>query len=321
MAERTRSRTRRTEPSVWEAIMADPTVPIGRRTLELVVRDQQRWSRTWLLPWVRLLSRLAVTLISVVKRLLPWQVRAHGTMDSLCVWFLRRCVAPEAGELLIRHFVVETQLLNFVVRNAGVPGLREVDLLPTTLRELGDRAVIEHDLNVYDVMIALGSAATPPGARLRNLARPTGPLDTSMLTVPPLDTEPGRRRLLNLDIQTALYLMNVPFALCLTSEEYRRAVHSMRLDISLLALLTQLTGDSTFLSWRPEGSVLRVDSTVDVPRSVYEHAVICEYAFARLIRTAAGAADGATGTVPRPRRRPTETGTRHATTGVTRPRS
>ncbi|WP_434741695.1 DUF6999 family protein [Micromonospora sp. SH-82] len=279
----------RSEPSVWDAIMSDPTVPISRRTLELVVRDQQRWSRTWLLPWVRILSRLAVTLISVVKRVLPGQLRAHTTMDTLCVWFLRNFVSPEAGELLIRHFVVETQLLNFVVRNANVSGQHEVDLLPTNLRELGDRAVIEHDLNVYDVLIALGRAAAPPGGAPGDLPRPAGPLDTSMLTVPRLDTEPGRRRWLNIDIQTALYLMNVPFALCLTSEEYRRAVHSMRLDISLLGLLTQLTGDPTFLAWRPGGSVLRVDSTVDVPRAVYEHAVICEYAYARLIRLRAEA--------------------------------
>jgi hypothetical protein len=287
MAERTPPG--RTEPTVWQAIMADPTVPISRRTLELVVTDQQRWSRTWLLPWVRILSRVAVTLICVVKRLTPARLRAHATMDTLCVWFLRRFVSPEAGELLIRHFVVETQLLNFVVRNAGVPGLREVDLLPGTLRELGDRAVIEHDLNVYEVLIALGEAATPGAGRSPTL-RPDGPLDTSMLTVGPLDTEPNRRRWLNLDIQTALYLMNIPFALCLTAEEYRRAVHSMKLDISLLTLLAQLTGDPTFLSWRPPGTVLRVDSQVDVPRTVYEHAVICEYAFARLIRLGADTA-------------------------------
>ncbi|GGM22549.1 MULTISPECIES: DUF6999 family protein [Micromonospora] len=304
-----RTGTRRREPSVWQAIMADPTVPIGRRTLELVVADQRRWSRSWLYPWVRIMSRLAVTLIGVVKRLLPWQLRAHATMDTLCVWFLRRFVSPEAGELLIRHFVVETRLLNFVVRNAGVPGLREVELLPTNLRQLGDRAVIEHDLNVYDVLIGLGDAATPQGGLLRYLDRRGGPLDTSMLTVPPLDAEPGRRRLLNLDIQTALCLMNIPFALCLTRSEYRRAVHSMRLDTSLLALLTQITGDPTFLSWRPAGPVLRVDSTIDVPQAVYEHAVICEYAFARLIALDTEVTAAPT-TRPTRRQRPSEPGLR-----------
>ena len=92
--------------------------------------------------------------------------------------------------------------------------------------------MIEHDLNVYRVLSALGHAGVGlPGGSDR------GDLDFGMLEVPEIDPEPGTRRLLNLDIQTALCLMNIPFALCLTPEEYRRAVHSLRLDASLLTVL------------------------------------------------------------------------------------
>jgi hypothetical protein len=262
-----------TSPSVWTAILADPTVPFDRDTLTLVVADQRRPSRRWVYPVVRPLSRAAVALIRVVKALVPVPFSAHSTMDRLCVWFLRRFVSPAAGALLIRHFVVETNLLNFVVRNAAPPGVAEVTLRPTTLAGLGDRAVIEHDLNVYEVLIALGLAGPP--------VRPDRP-DYSMLTVPPIDASPGTRRFVNLDVQTALCLMNIPFALCLTGEEYQRAVHSLRLDESLLTVLAGLTGDPTFLRWRPGTSVVRVDSALDVPRAVYEHAVICEYAHEHL---------------------------------------
>jgi len=96
-----------------------------------------------------------------------------------------------------------------------------------TLADLGNRAVIEHDLNVYRVLVALGRAAPlGQGDRAR--------LDFGMLAIPPIDPEPHTRRLANLDIQTALCLMNIPFAACLTPAEYRRAVHSLRLDTSLL---------------------------------------------------------------------------------------
>lgn len=270
------------EPTVWSAILTDPVLPFDRPTLAMVVRDQRRWSRRWLYPVARVVSRLLVTVIVAGKRLLPVQFTAHATMDALCVWFLRRCVSPEAGTLLVRHFVVETNLLNFVVRNAGVPGLAEVALRPTTLAQLGDRAVIEHDVNVYDVLIGLGAGRTGPLA-----ARTPGELDTGMLAVPPIDAEPGTRRLLRLDIQTALCLMNIPFALCLSSDEYRRAVHSLRLDESLMGVLSAITGDPVFRSWRPAGVMVRVDSTLDVPRAVYEHAVFCEYAHAWLLESAA----------------------------------
>lgn len=261
------------EPDVWDLMMVDPSVPVDRATLRLVIRDQRRASRRYVYPWLRILSRVAVTCIVVGKRLLPFQFRAHATMDRLCVWFLRRFVAPDAVSLLIRHFIVETNLLNFAVRNAHVPGLAEVRLRPTELAGLGDRAVIEHDLNVYRVLMSLGASGP---------LRQQSDLDFSMLDVPAVDPEPGIRRLLHLDIQTALCLMNIPFALCLTSSEYQRAVHSMSLDTSLLYVLAELTGDKTFLGWRNGVQPVRVESNIDVPLTVYEHAVLCEYAHARL---------------------------------------
>ncbi|MBB5873755.1 hypothetical protein F4553_007189 [Allocatelliglobosispora scoriae] len=270
----------RPEPTVWSAILSDPALPFDPGTLRMVVRDQRGWSRRWLYPVTRVVSRLAVALIVIVKRVVPVQFTAHATMDRLCVWFIRRFVSPEAATMLIRHFIIETNLLVFAARNAGLPGLPEVALRPTSIADLGNRAVIEHDINVYDVLISLGVAA---GGRPL-AAKPIGELDCSMLTVPPIDVSPGARRWLRLDIQTALCLMNIPFALCLSSEEYRRAVHSLRLDESVMAVLSTITGDPTFRTWSPAGVMVRVDSTLDVPRAVYEHAVICEYAHAYLLR-------------------------------------
>jgi hypothetical protein len=279
--------------SLWDVMAVDPSIPMDAGTLRLMIRDQRRPSRAVIYPWIRVLSRVAVTLIVTVKRACPVRFSAHATMDRLCLWFLRRFVSPDAVTLLIRHFIVETNLLNFCIRNApGVPGLGgEVALRPTSLAGLGNRAVIEHDLNVYRVLFALGSQGA--GGETGPLAPPDrASLDFGMLWVPGIDPEPDTRRLLNLDIQTALCLMNIPFAACLTPGEYRRAVHSLRLDASLLRILAALTGDGTFLTWRPAGLPVRVDSNVDVPLLVYEHAVLCEYAHARLcqLRAASGAA-------------------------------
>jgi hypothetical protein len=209
------------ETDPWAAIQVAPGLPFDPAIRRLLVLDQRRWSRRWLYPWVRPLSRLIVTLILVVKRVLPVQPTAYSAMDGLCVWFLRRCVSPDAGQLLVRHFIVQTNLLAFMARNAPTREVPEVTLRPTSLRQLGDRAVIKHDVNVYDVLIALGSPTG--GYPLAPVAQP----DTTMLAVPAIDAKPGTRRLLRLDIQTALCLMNIPFALCLSVHEYRRAVHPL----------------------------------------------------------------------------------------------
>ena len=268
----------RSDPSMWEAIYSDPSVPLDRALVRQIIDDQRRLSRRWLYPIARVVSRVLVALISVVKRVLPFRWMPLHTMDTLCVWFLRRFVSPDAVELLIRHFVIETNLVNFIIRNTSVQ-MAPVTLRPETLSGLGDHAVVEHDVNVYDVLIALDGVP---------LTRPDI-LNFQQLDIPRLDAERGRRRLLNLDIQTALCFMNIPFSMALTVEEYRRAVHSIRFDDSFLEILALVCDDETFRHWKIAGMSLWMDSNVDVPRMVYRHALVCEYAHAQLVKIAHGA--------------------------------
>jgi hypothetical protein len=162
-----------------------------------------------------------------------------------------------------------------------------VALRPVNLAGLGDLAVIEHDINVYEVLAALDM--TPVG-KTDATSLDAAPLNYADLDMPVLDAEPHRFRLLRLDIQTALCLMNLPFAACLTPDEYRRAVHSMRFDDSILAILAEITGDPTFLRWQNGDLSIRADSNTDVPHAVYRHAVVCEYAHAHLSQLADRAA-------------------------------
>jgi hypothetical protein len=263
------------DPSLWELMAADPGVQLDPAAVDLLIRDQRSASRALLYPWVRVATRAVVMIIVAARRACPVPVTAHAAMDRMCLWFCRRLVSPDAVTLLVRHFIVETNLLAFIARNAGVPGVPEPSLRPAGVAGLGDRAVIEHDLNVYRVLLAIGRAGSP-GATDR------AGLDFSMLAVPDIDPDPGARRVLRLDIQTALSLMTIPFAACLTSAQYRRAVHSMRLDYSLLTVLASITGDGTFLAWRPRLPAVRVDSGADAAAMVYDHAVVCELAHARL---------------------------------------
>lgn len=267
----------RSDPSMWEAINADPSVPLDRSVIRQIIDDQRRVSRRWLYPIARIFSRVMVGIISVFKRVLPFRWMPLKMMDFLCVWFLRRFVAPDAVDLLIRHFVVETNLVNFIIRNTPVE-MEPVTLRPVALSGLGDSAVVEHDVNVYDVLIALD--------RVPLVAR--SPLDFQQLDIPPLDAERNRFRLMGLDIQTALCFMNIPFSMALTLEEYRRAVHSIRFDDSFLEILAVICDDDTFRHWKIGGLSLWMDSNVDVPQMVYRHALICEYAHARLVKLAGG---------------------------------
>ena len=63
-------------PSVWELMAVDPAVPMDRAALRLVIRDQRRWSRAYIYPWLRVVSRVLVTMIAGVKRVCPASPRS-----------------------------------------------------------------------------------------------------------------------------------------------------------------------------------------------------------------------------------------------------
>jgi len=264
-------------PGIWEALAGDPTFHFDRRALRLLQVDQTRWSHRYIRPPARFLSRVAVALIVVVKRILPFQFSSHRLLDRLGIWFMSRLVSVEGGELLLRHFVIETNVLGFVARNSG---LDEPTLRPSTLNQLDDNAVIVHDLNLYQVLAGLGNRPLPqPEDRIR-------PLDFSMLQVEAIEVGESRRWR-RLDLETGLCFMNMAFALLTTSDEYRRAVHSLQLDESVLSCLAELTGDDLFRTWKPAGYIPIVRTNRDVPRDLFAHAVIHEYIHARLLHHAA----------------------------------
>jgi hypothetical protein len=259
-------------PGIFSALRGDPTFHFDRHALSLLETDQTRWSYRFFRPLARLVSRLAVAIITGIKRVLPFQFSNHDLLDRLGIWFLSHFVSEEGGELLLRHFVIETNVLAFIAANTG---LTQPTLRPGNLDDLDDNAVIAHDLNLYQVLSDLDGQPLP---------RPDW-LDYSMLEIGPIEVS-RTRRLARLDLETGMCMMNIAFCLLTTSDEYRRAVHSLQLDESLLAILAELTDDPVFLAWKPAGYIPMIRTNRDVPRDLFAHAVIHEYIHARLRRQA-----------------------------------
>lgn len=257
-----------------DVLLQDSRRPVSDIERVLASRDLARSSHRALLPFARALSLAMVALIRLCKRLLPFQFRWHRGIDVLCVWFIRHFVSADAAELLARHFIVETNLLAFIAGNCG-KDVGEPTLRPSTIAALGNHAVIDHDIAVYtlvsDVALAGADVVTPRHA-----------LDFSALEVPVINAERGRNRWLELDVETSLYLMNIPFCLFTTEAEYERAVNSFQLDEDIGAMLAGLTGDPIFRTWTPVRVPAWIAGCRDVPRELFWHAAVCEYAHTRL---------------------------------------
>ena len=279
-------------PLHFQALCADAALPLSERTAGLLQRDLRRWTRRYLRPLVRAVSTVLVFAIVTVKRVLPFQFSWHTGLDWLSIAFLRHCVSREGGELLLRHFIVETALIRFVARNSGLAGMTEPALAPTRFQGLLGHAVIRHDIHMYRAVIEAGEGLRAAGrTRFERRADP----DFSMLDVPAITPDEECIRLISLDLGTALYLMNIPFALLTTEDVYEQAVNSFALDESLLAHLADITGDCRFLAWCAPQSLARPEIDRDVPRALHWHALVHEYAYTHLCRLAAASNRSTTG--------------------------
>lgn len=275
---------------LFRSLTAEPGQRFSAPVHAAYLKQLQLKSRYFLLPIVKPLSLLLIFVIRMIKRILPFQFSHHKLMGTLCVWFISRFMSHDTGWLFVRHFTLETQLLNFVLANGVNPYLpvdeqREVTLKPVSLSGVGNDVILQHDKNMYAFIEHLGNAAQK--VRINQQLSPEQ-LDFSMLTVPDIDTLPNKKRWLHLDFETAFYLMTIMFCLLTTEQEYEMAINSFNLDQPLMQYIADITNDKTFLEFVPENSkhLYKITYHRDVVQELLEHSFVHEYAFTRLERLA-----------------------------------
>lgn len=274
----------RRNPTLWESIALDPTLPVPDDSRLVQIRNLRRPSRHFVAPILRPICQFLVTLLLTVKRIPGFRkLGSAAGLSKVTAPLLVRLCSPETAEMLLRHFVIETQLVNFVARNCGADDVREVDLLPTSPDDLaehnGMNVVVLHDVNIFNLVIDLGESATADLS-----ARPNAQLDFSMLGVPALDVAVSRRRWINLDVQSSMSLMCVVLAWYMDFETAERAINSFQVDESLMAAISNLTGDPVFRTWTPVKFPNWLGTTGDVARDLLWHFMVHEYAHTRLLQ-------------------------------------
>lgn len=271
----------RDNPSLFDYMAADPALPIDRELRVAMARDLSRWTRKYIFPTFRLFCLLAIHLTLIVKRILPVQLKSERLLSWGSVWFGKHFVSAEAQRVILRHFVIESQLVNFIARNAGGGDVPECDLFPIRAEELGHvngrNAVVRHDVNTFNLLLDLGEAPRADVWSRRELHE----LDFSDLEMPELEI--SGPRFCALDLMTSLYATALWIAVCLDERTTERAINSFQLDESLMGILTNLTGDHTFRSWVPCRFPTWLGSpTGDAPRDLHWHILVHEYAYFRL---------------------------------------
>ena len=257
---------------------------VDPKALELQIRDAQRWTRKYLLPFIRFGCLSTIFIVRILRRLSPFQFQSQWILNVVSIFFARRVVSPEALYLLVRHFHVESNLINFVARNAGGTGIQEANNnKPNSHQDLGDvegvNATLLHDANMFNFIVDIGHAE---GANLTERI-PLEDMDFSALEFPEPDIQ-SSGRFLNLDFESTLYLIVAFMTTFLHEDTAESAANSLELDESLLHIIANYTGDDRFRNWAPLKFPNYIQWPKDVGRSLFLHILALEYAHTRLLQ-------------------------------------
>lgn len=214
------------DPNPWLALYLDQSTPLPDHVKKAWLTDSAAPSRQYLLPFVRPIARTFIVLIQIIKVVVPRNWAASKLLHWILATGLKHFVRPEANWLVLRHFHMGSQILEFIAANSPVK-VETSPLKPMNLDDLKDELFLKHDLNLFNFVIRLGKALRDANQKLVPVAHP----DFSMIHEPEVTLGSMPRGMLNgIDLQTAIEMFTPTYQLFLTDNDFWRASNSLQLD-------------------------------------------------------------------------------------------
>ena len=220
----------RRNPNAWDALYLDGSIPVDPIAKAYMIWDLQSWTRNYLLIPIKLLANVLLALIMTTKRLLPFQFHAYALMHKSVAFFLKHFVSPEACYLIVRHICLGSSIINFLIDNGPDLTIEKSQLYPRTVDDLGQKnAFLEHDLILYNFVLDYHQAQQADPQWLEQVKQRGINYYSIVPVYVDIDFE-KRPPWKMLDLESAIELFKVFYSLCLTSDEFARAVLSLQFD-------------------------------------------------------------------------------------------
>lgn len=234
------------DPNPWLALYLDASLPLSDEVKAALLANSGSKSRQFLLPLIRPFAKLMLVIFQVLKIFVPNRFTSSKILHKLISLGLRAFVRPDANYLILRHFHIGTEILQFVATN--VPGV-EIPLnplRPKNIRGLEDNIFLKHDLNIYNFLIRLNREMKAKGIKLSKQNHPNfdcitdGPFNIDEASFP--------RRWTNfLDVESAIEIYTPLYQLFLTDSDFWRACNSLQLDETVALYSSKLLGDASYV--------------------------------------------------------------------------
>ncbi len=271
------------DPNPWLALYLDASLPLSDEVKAALLANSGSRSRQFLLPLVRPFAKLMLILFQILKIFVPNRFTSSRLLHWLIYRGLRACVRPDANYLILRHFHIGTEILQFVATN--VPGV-EIPLnplRPRNLHDLCDDVFLKHDLNIYNFLIRLNREMKLKGIKLSKQEHPNfdcitdGPFDIDEASLP-------RGRMNFLDIETAIEIYTPLYQLFLTDSDFWRACNSLQLDETVALYSSKLLGDASYVGLVNNKHPLIPLSTLQAGYRLLLHGLAAECLHATLVQ-------------------------------------
>lgn len=269
------------DPNPWLALYLDTSIPLHATAKANFLVDVSSTSRQWFLPIVRPFCRLAIAVLKVVKVFMPRFLTSSWLLHHSIYWGLKWFVSPYANYLIMRHFHIGTELLQFIATNAKGVNMTFAGLRPQKLKDLTQNVFLQHDLNIYNFIIEINRQLNEQGLPLQ----PKGELDFSMITDGEFPIKDMPHGWLNvIDLESAIEMYTPMYQLLLTDSDFWRACNSLQLDETIALYATTLLGDHRYLGLVNNKHPIVPSSTLGAAHRLMLHGLAAEFLHAFLVR-------------------------------------
>lgn len=235
----------RNDPNPFLAIYLDQSIPFNEEAKAAYLMDCSSRSRQFLLPLLRPLARLLIILLQIYKIIVPKALTSSRLLHRVLHWGMKTFVSPSANYMILRHFYLGSEVLQFIRDNVPGVNITMNPLKPTNLEPVKDDLFLIHDLNLYNFVINLNKELRDNKLEVTKQDR----LNFAAITSSPLPIEPMPRRWTNfMDLTTAIECFTPVYQLFLTDNDFWRATNSLQLDETIGILASKIIGSNDRLA-------------------------------------------------------------------------
>jgi hypothetical protein len=269
------------DPNPWLALYLDHSTPLNPEVKQAWLSDSSSGCRQFALPLVRPMARAAIILLQLVKIVVPTGLTSSRLLHRFVAWGLRMFVRPEANWLLLRHFHIGSEILDFIARNVPGTNVPLNPLRPLSLSQLRDHLFVKHDLNLFNFVINLNRELRTQG---REVTRPPALVFDGIS-----EGAFGIERMPDtwhnvIDLQTAIELFTPVYQLFLTDNDFWRATNSLQLDETIAIYVARILEQPHNLVLLNNKHPLVPESTLRAGYRLVLHGLASEMLYELLVR-------------------------------------